>query len=158
MYLMNISILHHTWKRGVFYRMGKIKKAKHYIFVYGTLKNGFSNNSYLINAKFIKTHTLDKSYKLSMYNNGWFPEVIFETDDRLVTKIHGEIYRVNAEELHEIDYLEGVGVMYDRCEFMYNNKKCYIYIYINSESTKIYSTHIKNGNYMLTSRKKYGKM
>jgi len=74
-----------------------------YVFVYGTLMKGGRNDRYLENAEYVKDYTLE-GYKLFNVGSGGFPAIVL---GKGTDKIEGEIYRVNANELKDIDGLEG---------------------------------------------------
>lgn len=67
------------------------------LFVYGTLKRGFSNNSLLRGAEFISEDTI----KGHLYVGG----VPFATPGTGV--VHGEVFDVPAALLPRLDFLEG---------------------------------------------------
>lgn len=74
----------------------------HYlVFVYGTLKKGFSNHRLLSGAEFVEAaQTLEK---FAMYSTGT-PIVLKE---EAVSPIFGELYRVDEKILAALDSLEG---------------------------------------------------
>ncbi len=74
----------------------------HYlVFVYGTLKKGFSNHRLLSGAEFVAAaQTLEK---FAMYSTGT-PIVLKE---EAVSPIFGELYRVDEKILAALDSLEG---------------------------------------------------
>jgi gamma-glutamylaminecyclotransferase len=84
---------------------------KHFVFVYGSLKRGFSNHSIIQNSKFMgNTETADRNYR--MFSLSYFPTVA-ETEKEDFSII-GELYEVDAQTLHELDLLEGNGHLYNR--------------------------------------------
>tara|TARA_Y100000593_G_C4305388_1_gene335448 strand:- start:453 stop:827 length:375 start_codon:yes stop_codon:yes gene_type:complete len=72
------------------------------IAVYGTLKEGFSNHTYLENATFIRTDVL-KGYR--MFDKLWYPCVVEDND--VSKEIVVEIYEVDRKTLGEVDRVEG---------------------------------------------------
>jgi gamma-glutamylcyclotransferase (GGCT)/AIG2-like uncharacterized protein YtfP len=91
------------------------------IFVYGTLKKGFSNHRLLEKDKFIsEAETIDK---YAMYVHG-IPYVNY---DEPISEITGEIYQVSKMSLLMIDLLEGHPSWYYR-------KK----IYVETDEGKVY--------------------
>jgi gamma-glutamylaminecyclotransferase len=80
------------------------------VFVYGSLKEGFSNHSVLNGATFVDQATLDGGYR--MVSLGAFPGVI--KDDLVDRVITGEVYAVDAQGLSGLDMLEGNGSFYTR--------------------------------------------
>jgi gamma-glutamylcyclotransferase (GGCT)/AIG2-like uncharacterized protein YtfP len=80
------------------------------VFVYGTLKQGYGNNSLLKNAEFIGEFTTCEDSFL-MYTNGSFPYVV--RDGKFHVK--GELYHVkDPRTAEELDWLEGYPNHYDR--------------------------------------------
>jgi gamma-glutamylcyclotransferase (GGCT)/AIG2-like uncharacterized protein YtfP len=78
------------------------------VFVYGTLRKGQGNNYLLKEADFIgEAKTKDK---YAMYASG-IPYVV---EDKPVSRITGEIFSVNQEELMRLDRLEGHPQWYRR--------------------------------------------
>jgi gamma-glutamylaminecyclotransferase len=86
----------------------KIMRAVDAVFVYGTLKKGFSNHHLLSCAKFIGTAVTEKHYAL--YEAG-LPYVI---SGEQVSTIHGEVYLVDQVTLAILDNLEGHPNFYKR--------------------------------------------
>lgn len=81
------------------------------IFVYGTLKRGFDNESYLKNATFIdRAITVDK-YPMILQNPS-FPYLI--NDKGNGHQIKGEVYSIDDEIILKIDELEGTPEHYYR--------------------------------------------
>ena len=73
-----------------------------YIFVYGSLKKGFSNHHRMENSEFIcSTRTLEE---FAMVDLDMFPGVI---KDKKVSCIQGEVYNLNTNTLEQIDIYEG---------------------------------------------------
>lgn len=83
----------------------------HLVFVYGSLKKGFSNHSVIENSKFLgNTETVDRKFR--MFSLSYFPTVA-ETDGEDFTII-GELYDVDTKTLQDLDRLEGNGHLYNR--------------------------------------------
>lgn len=84
--------------------------AKHRMFVYGTLKEGFGNHRVLFGADNLGTkNTVDSNFL--MVGLGQVPAVVdYEDGFRIV----GELYEVNGPGLLRCDYLEGNGMLYNR--------------------------------------------
>ena len=73
-----------------------------YIFVYGSLKKGFSNHHRIENSEFIcSTRTLEE---FAMLDLDMFPGVLKE---KKVSHIHGEVYDLDTNTLEKIDIYEG---------------------------------------------------
>jgi gamma-glutamylcyclotransferase (GGCT)/AIG2-like uncharacterized protein YtfP len=83
------------------FKEGKLKKEKHLLFVYGTLKRGFWNHYLLDREEFIGEAETKEKY--AMYVSG-IPYVV---KGEPVSRIKGEVYRVSSETLKLIDRLEG---------------------------------------------------
>lgn len=87
---------------------GEELKSVEIVFVYGTLKQGFSNHHFLANANFLGNALTCKSYAL--YCSG-LPFVI---RDQAVSRIFGEAYSVDGVTLKALDCLEGHPSCYRR--------------------------------------------
>lgn len=83
------------------------------IFVYGTLKKGYSNNRLLKNARYVgQARTFDR---FPLRCNGSFPSMFLGGSDR--GQVMGEVYEVNDQQLANVDALEGNGNgFYERME------------------------------------------
>lgn len=77
----------------------------HYLFVYGTLKQGFNNHHILADSELIALHAT--LFDHSMIHLGNYPG-IFKTWAQ--SNVRGEIYRINSITLEKCDQLEGVGI------------------------------------------------
>ena len=83
----------------------------HLVFVYGSLKKGFSNHPVIENSKFLgNTETVDRNFR--MFSLNYFPTVA-ETEGEDFTII-GELYDVDTKTLQDLDRLEGNGHLYNR--------------------------------------------
>ncbi len=80
---------------------------KIYVFVYGTLKRGFSLHKYLAEAKFLGEAKLS-GYE--MYDLGWYPGIKSGKGE-----IYGEVYEVEPGTLAVLDEIEDEGEEYERC-------------------------------------------
>jgi gamma-glutamylcyclotransferase (GGCT)/AIG2-like uncharacterized protein YtfP len=86
----------------------------HLVFVYGTLKKG-EKYSYYLN----KAECLDENCTIEgqLYDTGWgYPALVCESSE---IPVKGELYRVTAEQLIELDKLEdyeenGTNNLYER--------------------------------------------
>lgn len=82
-------------------------KNIHTVFVYGTLKKGFGNHRLLEDAEYVgDAETTSDTY--TMYNLGSFPGV----KEGGSTRVTGEVYKVNDEELASLHRLEGHPTFY----------------------------------------------
>lgn len=84
---------------------------KHRLFVYGTLKNGFTfHDEYLGNGKseFVGKALASPDYSLYV---GAQPHMIREHTDK---HVKGELYELGTDILEDLDYLEGHPVIYKR--------------------------------------------
>jgi gamma-glutamylaminecyclotransferase len=85
------------------------------VFVYGTLKKGFSNDKFLESSEFIgKAYTKNK-FPMYIYKNGPypFPYMLNKIGEN---KIIGEVYKISKETLEKLDWLEGCPDFYFRKE------------------------------------------
>ena len=83
------------------------------LFVYGTLKRGYSNHSLIAGARKIADgHTVKA---LLMMDNEEFP-VVFEQGNGIapMLSVAGELYEIDDHLLVALDQLEDLGGMYDR--------------------------------------------
>lgn len=109
-----------------------MKNPKYY-FVYGTLKEGYSNHSILNTSKKVAEVTTDP--KFTMISLGAFPGLLNGGD----TAIKGELYEVTSEEVERrLDALEGyrpgnsTGNLYNKETIRLDGKDAYIYIFNRS--------------------------
>jgi len=82
-----------------------------YLFVYGTLKNGFHNHHLLENTEFICSATTKQRYPMVNIEE-YFPYLI--DDEGEGCHIEGEVYKIGEETLAIIDILEGYPELYNR--------------------------------------------
>ena len=80
------------------------------VFVYGTLMEGGGLHRCLENQTFMGEGTIaGRLYNLGVYP-GWKQDVTLPKD-----RVHGEVYRINADTLSHLDFVEGVeGGLYER--------------------------------------------
>jgi len=105
------------------------------VFVYGSLKKGFSNADILSNPKDAmhcgEYTTRNADYKMHSY--GGFPAVVRAKD----TKGHhvkGEVYLVTPSTLRRLDRLEGCPTWYERKRvFLDDGSLVWVYILPNGE-------------------------
>jgi gamma-glutamylaminecyclotransferase len=82
------------------------------LFVYGTLKRGYSRSAALQGEKFLGTAKTEARYR--MYHCGNYPGLV-ESPDGL--PIEGELWEVSVECLKRLDEIEGVGFrLYQRAK------------------------------------------
>lgn len=108
--------------------------AKHRIFVYGSLKQGFCNHRLLETSTFVtSTRTLSRVYE--MISLGFYPAVY----PGGVHAIEGELYEVDEKTLEQLDRLESNGYYYERELInLAGFEKAWMYI------CKIYEPFLKN--------------
>ena len=100
------------------------------IFVYGTLKKGFSNHFYLENSRYLGIGKTIPKYQMYPSKNYLFPFLLkSEPNNNIV----GEIYEINEKTLIELNALEDFPNMYlkELIEIELENKeiiKAFIYI------------------------------
>jgi len=75
------------------------------VFVYGSLKRGFSNHGCLRGQQFLGPARTERRYR--MYDYGGFPAVV-ETGPETGLAIEGELWEVDADCLVTLDWLEEV--------------------------------------------------
>ena len=98
-----------------------------YIFVYGTLKRGFKNNSVLtgLNSTYIKPAETIKPYPMFDLGDG-FPYL--QDEPGKGKSITGEIWDIEDKDMVHLDRFEGVPTLY---------KKGTIEVYINGEIERV---------------------
>ena len=105
------------------------------VFVYGTLKLGYSNSHVLdiSNGELLGDFITEPKY--TMLDLGAFPGVLLEGED----SIHGEVYEVDT--LKYIDHLDSYPDFYSRVEIDTTFGKAWMYV-LHSEEWK---SHISSG-------------
>lgn len=95
------------------------------VFVYGTLKRGFGNWSYLLKDQsvFKGEHTITNGYR--MHSLGGFPAVV-PSDKGL--PIHGEVFEVDQLVFKRLDDLEGYPDMYQRVKVDTQHGEAWMYV------------------------------
>lgn len=129
------------------------RKSHHYLFTYGTLKKGFRLASCLDDAELV-------SFGYTINDNFWmiktkgapnYPIVLIDNRPDYKARVFGEIYKVSAETIRELDYLESNRIMYKRmylpCRVVTDvtgkteDIRCWIYVgirdYWNSRSSRL---------------------
>lgn len=107
----------------------------HKIFVYGSLKKGFGNHSFLSDSTFLGTTTTAES-TYSMLSLGAFPAVIPGGENA----IQGELYEVDDSTLQDIDKLEGNGSFYERAQVsLSNGEVAWMYLFLRFNSMNLCS-------------------
>ncbi|MDA0128899.1 gamma-glutamylcyclotransferase [Vibrio sp. MarTm2] len=95
---------------------------QHLLFVYGTLRKGQSNQSFLDSAEFLGQHETLPEYAL--YDLGAYPAVTAGH-----RSIVGEVYLIDDDTLAKIDELEDVPVEYRREQIDTPFGRAWIYLY-----------------------------
>lgn len=117
------------------------------VLVYGTLRKGFGNNTYMNNCEFISKGLTKEKYKLTA--NG----IPFVSKSEPISNITIEAYKVPESQMPFIDRLEGYdpgdheGSWYKRSKtkaVLENGEEIEGYLYFNDSEG---STLIKSGNY-----------
>lgn len=101
--------------RNIARRQG-VQGKGHLVFVYGSLLRGLHNHDVLGDGRFVSQATIPKSAGLVMmqiYRS--YPHVMKASAiDQQPQAIKGEVYRVNSNDLEDLDALEGVPAHYQR--------------------------------------------
>ena len=93
------------------------------LFVYGTLKSGYSRNNVLSSSELIGLSTTKPQYTL--VNLTSFPGLLATGN----SSVHGELYRVSKEVLSYCDFIEGHPDFYQRKKInLFNDEKVWGYI------------------------------
>lgn len=113
------------------------------VFIYGSLKEGFHNHEFLKNQLIYNTKKIDCETveKYPLYNSENYSEFFPYLEDRkgVGMIVKGEVYQVKS--LTDLDYFEGVPVLYKRGETevvdVYGNRyECHTYF--RAENLKDY--------------------
>ena len=107
------------------------------LFVYGTLKKGFSRNTILKDSLFIGEVMTKPLFTL--IDLTYYPGVL-ECGN---TSIHGELYEVSDETLQYCDVIEGHPNFYKRIEIELNNNAtawCYVLDHAKYENPLVISS------------------
>ena len=75
---------------------------------YGTLMKGYGNNAYLEQAEFLGSGKTTKKFKMTAAS------IPFVSESKPISEIFVEVYKINEEELQNIDRLEGHPSFYTR--------------------------------------------
>lgn len=85
--------------------------AKHRVFVYGSLRHGYENNSYYLSPfDLLALHVETKLREFDMVSLGAFPGVISNGAFRVI----GDLYEIDSSCLNRLDRLESNGEFYER--------------------------------------------
>lgn len=97
------------------------------VFVYGSLKKGFSNHSCLNGAQFYKDAKIKDAI---MYNLGPFPGIVDGEGE-----VRGELYTANEAVMARLDRLEGHPRFYCRKKVPIMGEDCLAWAYFLSDRT-----------------------
>lgn len=96
------------------------KKQFHYVFVYGTLKKGFSRFNTLANANAEPVGpamTVGDNYIMYRTDNKYpYPVILHTNVPSTAGRIQGEVWKVPTKLLFELDFIESNTEMYHRTE------------------------------------------
>jgi gamma-glutamylcyclotransferase (GGCT)/AIG2-like uncharacterized protein YtfP len=92
------------------------------LFVYGSLKQGFHNASYLESACFLGEHSTGPEF--SMYDFGTYPAVCASGTTRII----GELYEINEQHLASTDRLEWYPDFYRRVLIETGHGEAWMYV------------------------------
>jgi gamma-glutamylcyclotransferase (GGCT)/AIG2-like uncharacterized protein YtfP len=103
-----------------------VPKPTHvYVFVYGSLKEGFRLNGWLTNAEVIGP---DKLYRHALISMKAFPAMLFTDNPK--HSVTGEVYRVPAEDFRKLRAMEEqVGYETEQVETM-EGRPVYTFVYL----------------------------
>jgi gamma-glutamylcyclotransferase (GGCT)/AIG2-like uncharacterized protein YtfP len=114
------------------------------IMVYGTLMSGFGNNRLLVGQNLIGKCETNEEFAL--YKSG----IPFVYPDKAVSKIKGELYKVEGEEaIRRMDSLEGHPRWYQRRETSVtcNGKEYTAWLYFYPHEEAMNNSLVINGDY-----------
>lgn len=88
----------------------------HLVFVYGTLKEGFSNNGTLNGSRFVGYASTNNRFNMlrTAGRKTSFPVVFTDGRPERAGAIFGEVYACTAPTIRDLDYLESNGTVYKR--------------------------------------------
>jgi gamma-glutamylaminecyclotransferase len=115
------------------------------VFVYGTLKRGYSNNRLLQGCKYLGEATTEALYLL--YDYGPFPCMVRAKEGK---HIKGEIWEVDEKVLKRLDVLEGVEHGFykrARIKLINNDKPVWGYLYLGDTSSMPEIGNVWKGNF-----------
>ena len=97
----------------------------YFVFVYGTLKKGYSNHHFLLDASFIGQGRTQNKY--TMYADS----IPYVCEQPQTSYIYGELYLVNDDILQALDQLEEHPFFYERKEIsvLVEGKICQAWMY-----------------------------
>ena len=107
------------------------------IFVYGSLRTRQGNSHWMTNAQLLGAHSVD-DYQL--YSLGHYPGAVPGEGT-----VHGEVYRIDASTLAELDALRTKGGEYARHLIQTPYGSAWMYVYQRSVEG---CTLIANGNWL----------
>ncbi|WP_162063505.1 gamma-glutamylcyclotransferase [Vibrio taketomensis] len=110
---------------------------QHLVFVYGTLRQGESNHSFLSQAQFLGQHETPPEYAL--YDLGAYPAVV--TGHQVII---GEVYLIDQGILKSLDELEDVPIEYRRELIETPYGQAWIYLYQDASQLDVL---ISSGNW-----------
>lgn len=108
------------------------------LFVYGTLKSGFTAEYLMHPGKVIEAEKVLYGYK--MYTNGGYPMVV--PGDK-ANKVIGEVWEIPKENLYDLDSYEGHPSLFKRTKIL---DDIFIYLYNHSDYLNShYTTFLESG-------------
>lgn len=115
----------------------------HYVFVYGTLRQGGQLHKAMDGATFIGSCCLHGAVRMVSVND-WYPALV---EDKVFHTIRGECYAVSEEKLVLLDRVEGTASgLYSRKQMMIDGRQCWVYIFCKPSSIK-YAPEIESGDW-----------
>lgn len=103
------------------------------IFVYGSLKKGFHNHDLLNGAKFLGHYVTRNDYYVMTGKGHGFPFVYKMPNHWQAGYISGELYEVSAEQLEDLDILEGHPLFYKRTLISLQDYPDKVFMYVTVE-------------------------
>jgi gamma-glutamylaminecyclotransferase len=106
-----------------------------FLFVYGSLKEGFHNHYKLVNYQKIGKAITSEKYCMYAESNNRFPYVIKEISK---FNIKGELYKIDETLLKNIDIFEGTPIHYIREEItvLIKEKEYKAFIYFKNQNNE----------------------
>lgn len=100
----------------------KLRKLSHqYVFVYGTLKQGFRNHKFLREDDLVGCGFTDQDrFFIAKEKQAKFPIALFDNREEFRGRLYGEIYKVLPETMLDLDNLESNGIVFKRFPLLIN--------------------------------------
>lgn len=110
------------------------------VFVYGTLRRGGTNHSYLEKAECLNDHLCLSGFRLYDFSQQYPFMVPTNKEEEVI----GEVYRVNEEVLKQLNVLEDVQNKLYKWVYL-EDQSCFTYIKYDNDVSSL--NHIRSGDW-----------